>query len=561
MNPHSTATENHFIGELQTIDTASAVARLQMAPLISVRQAGDTALASAGTVGSLVKMKVGELYLIASIREVAAASPDATEAQAALEFIGEGTHGSGDGLQNFKRGISRYPFPGDPLFAVTHQDLLNIYSADDKVTIRIGTVFPSNDIPAALNIDAMLGRHFAVMGSSGSGKSSFVSLVLNRMMERLPNGHIVLFDTHGEYGPAFVGRSLQLNTGNLQLPYWLMNFEEHAEIFITSEGEAREIDRDILAKCLLKARTRNNLSIPVSRITVDSPIPYLLGDLLSIVETEMGKLEKSAGTTNYMRLKLKIQEISNDPRYGFMFNRNLISDSMEPFLADILRMPPKGAPMTIIDISGIPSEIVKVVVSLVARLTFDFSIWAKRDATVPILLVCEEAQQYLPSDLSGSVTSVQKILKRIAKEGRKHGISLGLVSQRPSDLSEGVLSQCGTIMTMRMSTERDQQFIRAAMPEWSKSLLDAVPGLRNQECIICGEGVSLPIRVRIDRLEKERLPASADPVFSTAWQSVGGETELLRASIDRWRNQGMASDSLGSDSFGSGSFGSDLLRS
>ncbi len=559
MNSPSSAGQDLFIGELQTIDTASAVAQLDMARLVSVRQAGDTALASAGTVGSLVKMKVGELFLIASIREIKTASPGAAHAETALEFIGEGVQSAGAGLQQFKRGISRYPFPGDPLYAVTHDDLMHIYSADDKVTIRVGTVFPSNDIPATLNIDAMLGRHFAVMGSSGSGKSSFMSLVLNRMMERLPNGHIVLFDTHGEYAPAFAGRSLQLNTENLQLPYWLMNFEEHAEIFITAEGEAGEIDRDILAKCLLKARTRNNLSIPVSKITVDSPIPYLLGDLMSIVETEMGKLEKSAGTTNYMRLKFKIQEISNDPRYGFMFNRNLISDSMETFLSDILRLPPNGAPMTIIDISGIPSEIVKVVVSLVARLTFDFSIWAKHDATVPILLVCEEAQQYLPSDRSGAVTSVQKILQRIAKEGRKHGISLGLVSQRPSDLSEGVLSQCGTIMTMRMSTERDQQFIRSAMPEWSKSLLDAVPGLRNQECIICGEGVSLPIRVRIDRLEKERLPASADPVFSTAWQTVGGESALLRSSIQRWRNQGMDADAPASGGFSADLPASDYL--
>ncbi len=542
MNSHLPDDPDHFIGELRTIDTSTATAQLEMARLIGARQADDTALASAGTVGSLVKMKVGELYLIASVREVKSDTAGATHAAASLEFIGEGLHSAEAGLQHFKRGISRYPFPGDPLYAVTHDDLMHIYSADDKVTIRVGTVFPSHDIPASLNIDAMLGRHFAVMGSSGSGKSSFVSLILNRMIERLPHGHIVLFDTHGEYAPAFAGRSLQLNTGNLQLPYWLMNFEEHAEIFVTAGGEAGEVDREILAKCLLKARTRNNLSIAVNKITVDSPIPYLLGDLTSILETEMGKLEKSASATNYLRLKFKVQEISNDPRYGFMFNRNLISDSMETFLADILRLPPNGAPVTIIDISGIPSEVVKVVVALVARLTFDFSIWSKQDDTRPIVLVCEEAQQYLPSDRSGAVTAVQKILQRIAKEGRKHGISLGLVSQRPSDLSEGVLSQCGTIMTMRMSTERDQQFIRAAMPEWSKSLLDAVPGLRNQECIICGEGVSLPIRVRIDRLEPSRLPASADPVFSTSWQAVGGESELLRSAIQRWRNQGMDAD-------------------
>ncbi len=539
MNAHPHADQDQFIGELQMIDTSSAIAQLDMARLTAMRQAGDSALASAGTVGSLVKMRVGDLYLIASIREMKIAAPGATQASASLEFIGEGEHSADTGLRSFKRGISRYPFPGDPLYAVTHDDLMKIYSADDKPHIRVGTVFPSTEVPATLNIDSMLGRHFAVMGSSGSGKSSFVSLILNRLIERLPHGHIILFDAHGEYAPAFRGRSLQLSTDNLQLPYWLLNFEEHAEIFITAEGEAGEMDRDVLAKCLLKARTRNNLSIPVNKITVDSPIPYLLGDLTSILESEMGKLEKSGNAANYMRLKFKIQEISNDPRYGFIFNRNLISDTMETFLADMLRLPPNGSPLTLIDISGIPSEIVKVVVSLVARLTFDFSIWAKHEDTRPILLVCEEAQQYLPHDRAGAVTSVQKILQRIAKEGRKHGISLGLISQRPSDVSEGVLSQCGTIMAMRMTTERDQQFIRSAMPEWSKSLLDAVPSLRNQECIICGEGVSLPIRVRIDRLDQSMLPASADPAFSSAWQTTGGESELLRSAIQRWRNQGM----------------------
>ncbi len=539
MNQPFTADQDHRIGELQSIDTSTASAQLDMATLNAARQIGDSALNSAGTVGSLVKMRVDDLYLIASIREMKVDAPGAAHAIASLEFIGEGKYSADTGLKAFKRGISRYPFPGDPVYAVSQDDLLRIYDADDKAHIRVGTVFPSNDVPASLYIDSMLGRHFAVMGSSGSGKSSFVSLILNRLTEKLPHGHIILFDTHGEYAPAFAGKSLQLNTDNLLLPYWLLNFEEHAEIFITTEGEAGEMDRDVLAKCLLKARTRNNLSIPVSKITVDSPIPYLLGDLTAILESEMGKLEKSGNAANYMRLKFKIQEISNDPRYNFMFSRSLISDTMESFLADLLRLPPDGMPMTLIDISGIPSEIVKVVVSLIARLTFDFSIWAKHDGTRPILLVCEEAQQYLPHDSADSKTSVQRILQRIAKEGRKHGISLGLISQRPSDLSEGVLSQCGTIMAMRMTTERDQQFIRSAMPEWSKSLLEAVPSLRNQECIICGEGVPLPIRVRIANLDKHMLPASADPAFSTSWQKTGGESELLRSTIQRWRNQGM----------------------
>ena len=536
MNP--SAGQEHFIGVLQSVETAKATARMDVAALLAARSTGDPSLVNAGTVGSLVEMQSGHQCLFATVHDIRLPESGATHALADLEFIGEGYRTDDGTLRGFRRGVSRYPFTGDRVFAVAHSELLQVFGTDEKPHIRVGTVYPSNEVPASLYIDALLGRHFALMGSSGSGKSSFVSLILNRLIDAMPNGHIVLFDTHGEYAPAFAGRSLPLNTDNLQLPYWLLNFEEHAEIFISTGGEAGEMDRDVLAKCLLKARTRNNLSIPVNKITVDSPIPYLLGDLISILEAEMGKLEKSGSAANYMRLKFKIQEISNDPRYAFMFDRNLISDTMESFLADIFRLPPNGAPISIIDMSGIPSEILNVVVSLIARLTFDFSVWAKQDGMVPILLVCEEAQRYLPNESAGKPTSVQKILQRIAKEGRKHGISLGLISQRPSDLSEGVLSQCGTVMAMRLTTERDQHFIRSAMPEWSKGLLDAVPALRNRECIICGEGVSLPIRVRIDRLDSHLLPASADPAYSTAWQTTGGEAELLRASIQRWRNQG-----------------------
>jgi DNA helicase HerA-like ATPase len=130
------------------------------------------------------------------------------------------------------------------------------------------------------------------------------------------------------------------------------------------------------------------------------------------------------------------------------------------------------------------------------------------------------------------------VLERIAKEGRKYGVSLGLITQRPSDLAEGVLSQCGTIISMRLNNDRDQNFVKAAMPEGSRGFLDAIPALRNRECIICGEGVSVPIRVVFDNLEEARRPASADPVFSELWRSSGGEDEILERTINRWRNQG-----------------------
>jgi len=252
----------------------------------------------------------------------------------------------------------------------------------------------------------------------------------------------------------------------------------------------------------------------------------------------MGKLDKATSRAPFMRIKNKIDELKADPRFQFMFSGMLVGDTMADFIAKIFRMPSRGKPISIIDVSGVPSDITSTVVAVLSRMVFDFAIWARDEKTRPVLLVCEEAHRYVPNEKNADGSSVGRILSRIAKEGRKYGISLGLITQRPSDLAEGVLSQCGTIMAMRLNTERDQQFIRAAMPEWSKRLLDAVPALRNRECIICGEGVSLPIRVRIDRLEKERRPASEDPSFVELWNRDGGEEELVERVVMRWRSQG-----------------------
>jgi DNA helicase HerA-like ATPase len=239
-----------------------------------------------------------------------------------------------------------------------------------------------------------------------------------------------------------------------------------------------------------------------------------------------------------MRLKNKIDEIRNDPRYSFMFSGMLVADSMAKFLAKIFRLPGHGKPISIIDVSGVPSDITSTVVALLSRMVFDFAIWAREEKARPVLLVCEEAHRYVPNEKNADGSSVGRILSRIAKEGRKYGISLGLITQRPSDLAEGVLSQCGTIIAMRLNNDRDQAFVRGAMPEGARGFLDSIPALRNRECIICGEGVSIPIRVSFDSLEEFKRPASADPSFSELWQDSGGEEDMVQRTVQRWRAQG-----------------------
>ena len=499
----------------------------------------DPCVAMAGQVGSQVKICMGSRWTIASVRSLILDRRDDTRLVADIDFLGEGDEEFGTGrIINFRRGVTCYPAPGTEIFPVSSDDMDQIYAANGDAHVPVGTVFPTARTSAMLDVDALLGKHFALLGSTGTGKSTSAALILHRICDMAPKGHIVMIDPHGEYSAAFSGNGALYDATNLALPYWLMNFEEHCEVLITSHGKDRDIDRDILAKCLLAARTKNRMAEGLTRLTVDSPVPYLLSDMTTILSNEMGKLEKGTTSLPYMRIKARIDELKADPRYSFMFSGMLVADSMQAFIAKIFRLPAAGKPISIIDTSAMPSEITSVVVSVLSRLIFDYAIWARGEPKRPILLVCEEAHRYIPSDRSSNGQSVRKILERIAKEGRKYGVSLGLITQRPSDLAEGVLSQCGTIISMRLNNDRDQQYVKAAMPEGTRGFLDAIPALRNRECIICGEGVSIPIRVALDTLEEHRRPASADPSFSRLWQDEGGEEDILARTIVRWRNQG-----------------------
>jgi uncharacterized protein DUF87 len=525
------------IGHVVEIAGSGSQVLLDAATVAALQAHKDPSVAMSGQVGSQVKTIVGNSWLIANVRTLRVGEPG--ELVAHIDFLGEGTRDAGGKMSNFRRGVTRYPIPGADVLAVTTEDMRAIFAASDEPHIEIGTVYPTDDIRGALYVDPMLGKHFAVLGSTGTGKSTSVSLILHRISELSPEGHIVMIDPHGEYSAAFKGCGELFNVDNLQLPYWLMNFEEHCEVILTTHGAERQRDADILAKVLLAARTKGKDMSQFGKVTVDSPIPYLLTDLHTILVNEMGKLDRAGDTLPFQRLKTKLEELRADPRYTFMFSGMLVSDTMPAFVAKLFRLPSQGRPISIVDVSGVPSEITSVVVSVLARMVFDYAIWSRTEAQRPLLLVCEEAHRYVPKDETAeNGQAVRKILERIAKEGRKYGVSLGLITQRPSDLAEGVLSQCGTIVSMRLNNDRDQACVRAAMPEGARGFLDAIPALRNRECIVCGEGVAIPIRVRFDDLEPEKRPASSDPSFAQLWRETGDEAGIINRTIKRWRGHG-----------------------
>ena len=527
------------IGVVLEIAGSGSQIALDMQRLNECMEDTDPSIALAGQVGSQIKIRVGNSWLLASVRNQRQDRRANGGIIANIDFLGEGSEEKLTGrIHSFRRGVTRYPVPGAMIYPATTADLKQIYASDGRANIQIGTVYPTKDIRAGMYIDAMLGKHFALLGSTGTGKSTSAALILHRICEAAPEGHIVMIDPHGEYSAAFKTNGLILDVSNLQMPYWLMNFEEHCEVLLTSTGNERQIDADILAKALLHARMKNRLAEEMGKITVDSPIPYLLSDLANDIKTQMGQLDKATSSAPFIRIANKLEELKSDPRYQFMFSGMLVGDTMAEFISRIFRMPGEGRPISIIDVSGVPSDITSTVVAVLSRLVFDFAIWGREEQTRPILLVCEEAHRYVPSEKNADGSSVGTILSRIAKEGRKYGISLGLITQRPSDLAEGVLSQCGTIISMRLNNDRDQAFVKAAMPEGARGFLDSIPALRNRECIICGEGVAIPIRVSFDNLEEVKRPASEDPSFVDLWRHSGGEEEAVLRTVERWRSQG-----------------------
>lgn len=527
------------IGVVLEISGAGAQIALDLQRINECMEDRDPSIALAGQVGSQIKIRVGSAWLLGSVRDQRKDRRSEGGVIANIDFMGEGQEEKLTGrINGFRRGVTRYPIPGALIFPATTTDLKQIYASDGRANIQIGTVYPTKDIRAGLYIDAMLGKHFALLGSTGTGKSTSAALILHRICQAAPKGHIVMIDPHGEYSAAFRQTGQILDVSNLQMPYWLMNFEEHCEVLLTSDGNERQVDGDILAKCILHARSKNRLAETMGKITVDSPIPYLLSDLSNHLQDEMGKLDKATSSAPYMRIKGKLEELKADPRYQFMFSGMLVGDTMTDFISKVFRMPGEGKPISIIDVSGVPSDITSTVVAVLSRLVFDFAIWGREEKTRPILLVCEEAHRYVPSEKNSDGSAVGSILSRIAKEGRKYGISLGLITQRPSDLAEGVLSQCGTIISMRLNNDRDQAFVKAAMPEGARGFLDSIPALRNRECIVVGEGVAVPIRVNFDTLEENKRPASEDPSFVDLWSQDGNEEETVDRVVQRWRSQG-----------------------
>jgi uncharacterized protein len=502
------------------------------------------------TVGKFVGIRAGTSLLLGVVTDVALTTEVVADggkfaAVAHLDIVGEILDHDSPAAQ-FRRGVTTYPAISDTATTVGSRELGLMFGLSDPDVITVGQLQQDRTTGAFVSTNDMLNKHFAVLGSTGVGKSSAVALMIHELLRARPDLRIFMLDAHNEYGHCFGERAQVLSPGNLKLPFWMFNFEEIIDVFFGGRPGLQE-EVDILAEVIPFAKTAYAQQRAAGDRTlfkrgefksggsmVDNPVPYRIAELLSQLDARMGKLENRASRMVYHRLISRIESVGNDQRYAFMFdNANVGGDTMAEVFSEIFRLPPRGVPMTVMQLAGFPSEVVDAVVSVLCRLAFDFALWS--DGAAPLLVVCEEAHRYVAADRNSGFGPTRRSISRIAKEGRKYGVFLGVVTQRPAELDPTILSQCSTLFALRMTNDRDQAILRSAVSDAAANLLDFLPSLGTGECLAFGEGVALPMRLKFRQLEPHQIPRSEVARGAGLDIENGIGPEFVSAVLDRWR--------------------------
>ncbi len=499
---------NRFLGRVVACSGARAT-------IAAVAENGETSLTELWSVGRLISISVGRNRVVALVYSMQTASAEWGEEanntfRIEVELMGE-VHKGADGREAFSAGISQYPYLGAIVHRIRAADLARIYDSGRNDSCIIGKLTQDESLDATIHVPSMLAKHFAIVGTTGVGKSTAVTLLLNKAIASDPKLRVLILDPHNEFAAAFPELAVVIDTDTLDLPFWFFRLEEFAEvIFRGRPAPPDELDmlRDIIPEAkkafrggesgLMRRQTEK------SSITADTPVPYRIADLLALIDERIGRLEGRNDKPHLRSLKVKIVSAINDPRYHFMFSSNTITDTIQDTIAKIFRIPGDGKPIATFELAGIPSEVVNSVASVLCRMAFEIGLWS--NGGIHMLVVCEEAHRYVPADPSLGFLPTRQAIARIAKEGRKYGVSLGVITQRPGELDPTILSQCSTVFAMRLANDRDQEIIRSAIPNSSTSTTSFISSIGNGEAIAFGEAVAVPMRMRFNRIAEERLP-------------------------------------------------------
>jgi hypothetical protein len=529
-----------------------------------------------------------------------------------IQLIGEGTPQG-----HFSRGISQYPTVGDSVHIVSHDDLKRIYGRPDSPRyVPIGQIASSESIPALLDINYLVTRHSAIVGSTGSGKSTAVSSILNSIagVGRFQSARVLLIDMHGEYSSALGDRAtvfrinpnIALGEQPFFIPYWALEFDELLNVSFgmistdADRGGILEKIRQLKLESIIKTKRKG---VTEASLNVDTPVPFSIhrlwhelhllvssthlqtgnqnigtvafakdskgniidkGDPLSVRPPVCLPQDTSAGATpkvylsqSPLNIRRPLEALSyrlRDKRYDFLFRPgNWLPDEKGDVINDLDVLLDSWLeckrPVTILDLSGVPREILHTLIGALLRIIYDSLFWARSMSEGgrerPLLLVLEEAHAYLYKD---SNNSASRMVKKIVREGRKYGIGALIVSQRPSEIDSTILSQCGTLFALRLTNSQDRAHISSAAPDNLEGLFSLLPILRTGEAIIVGEAVHIPTRVIIEAPPEGRRPLSEDPLVFES-KLPGGWNRPREPSnysdvVEVWRKQDSRSPRL-----------------
>lgn len=515
-----------------------------------------------GQLGSLVEVRDQAGHILAEIArsheeavgtrtikgEANAAPRQVTVRERRLELTALGEINGGGRLEP---GVSRYPVVGASVHLIPTSRLAVLLTRQTQVALELGRLSVRSALKATLEPTALFGRHLAILGQSGAGKSWTLSSLMQRVVKTMPHSHIVLLDLHGEYGwkrpdgttegifPP--GTARYLDARELEIPYWLLTYSELVDLFIDRADINASLQIAFLRESVYALRKQSNQHAGIDRLSVDSPVYFPIDELYQRFKKaneeklEFGKV-KGPLFGAFDDFLVRFLSLYNDGRYDFFMHprKNKSSASLEGLLRDFVGLGEPKRQVTVIDLSPVPVDLRPVISAQIGRLAYEFNYWNPRRHEFPLLLVCEEAHQYIPRESDTRFVGTRRSMERIAKEGRKYGVTLCIVSQRPTELSETVLAQCGNYLCLRISNADDQEYVRRLLPEGAKNLADRLASLRRGEVLAVGDAALLPTRIQVDRPDPP--PSSSDAPFSQSWME-GPEDLDVNDIIDRWWRQ------------------------
>jgi DNA helicase HerA-like ATPase len=529
--------EQKFIGMVSSVSSGSVTVLLDQ-KIDNLKRDVNGKTYYIGQIGTYVFIPMGSLVLlgmVSELKKVEVVINGESQQRFVVNLSMVGTVKGG----RYERGVSIFPVVDMPVYLAEDADLVIAFAVYQRYGFSIGLVSLFENQRAYLDANKFFGKHIAILGSSGSGKSCAVASVLQKV-SKYPDTNIIILDIHNEYHKAFEGNCNHLDIAEFELPYWLMNFDELREMFVDEKDENASSQITVLKDLIILSKKGKNPEMS-SLITIDTPVYYDLNEIrakIQFFDTEkvtMGaSVREGPFYGKFTRFLVRLDGKLNDPRYAFMFRpkKYIQSTTFNDLLSKILGAD-GSAQVTILDLSGVPFDVVNTIVSLLARIIFDFNFWNPNRRDFPILLVFEEAHNYLPSTIT-TTAAARKTVERIAKEGRKYGVSCMVVSQRPAEVSETILSQCNNYIVLRLTNPLDQNYVKRLVPDSFASFTDVLPSLRQGEALVVGEAISMPLRVQIDFPDPE--PDSSDIKFYEKWKQSDSKTKIEEV-VTRWWKQ------------------------